>query len=337
MKLDETQGNVIRGEAEPRLDTRHQNGPRPSDVEPPSAARNTGAKDLLKRMRQQSDGLSASMHSIAEFLLREGSGIANLGMGQVATLSYSSKATLVRYARQLGYDGWKSFRADFIEQARLEERRSMGGAKVDLNYPFGAGADANAIAQSIVDIRRVAHDIVLGSLDTQLVDTAAELVLCAHRLVFLGNPPNRQYGELFAYNLNNIGVECRVPHNETRDQELRQLGGRDCVIVSSYSGNLSRDLGDPVRMARTRGVPLIAITGAGSPLTNICTIALEYPPLEHYYTKIGGFYSCECTALILDLLYCVCYRGNYENNKRGRANLGEALARTTSVADELAG
>lgn len=337
MKLGETQNSPTKGEAEPRLDTRGQNGPRPSGVEPASAARNLGAKDLLKRMRQQSDSLSASMHSIAEFLLREGSGIANLGMGQVAALSYSSKATLVRYARQLGYDGWKSFRADFIEQARLEEKRSMGGTKVDLNYPFDAGEDTSAIAQSIVDIRRAAHDIVLGNLDTQLVDTAADLLLDARRLVFLGNPPNRQYGELFAYNLYNIGVECRVPHNETRDQELRQLGGRDCVIVSSYSGNLSRDLGSPVHMVRNLGVPLIAITGAGSPLSNICTIALEYPPLEHYYTKIGGFYSCECTALILDLLYCSCYRRNYESNKRGRVNLSETLARSTNVADELAG
>lgn len=292
--------------------------------------------DLLKRMRRQSDGLSASMHSIAEFLLREGSGIANLGMGQVAALSYSSKATLVRYARQLGYDGWKSFRADFIEQAKLDEKRSMGKAKVDLNYPFDEDATTEEMVQSLVTVRHATHEILLDSLNTQPIDEAAQLVLGARHLVFLGNPPNRQYGELFAFNLDALGIDCRVPHNEMQEQELRRLDSRDCVIASSYSGDTSRELGRLVSMAHAREVATIAITGAGSPLAHVCTTALEYPPLEHYYTKIAGFYSCECMSLILDSLYSACYLANYQENKRGRLSLGEILTRSTNITDELA-
>lgn len=63
--------------------------------------------------------------------------------------------------------------------------------------------------------------------------------------------------------------------------------------------------------------------------------SLRNPPLEHYYTKVAGSYSCECISMILDWLFCACYQQDFEENRSGRLRLGENLSRFINVADEL--
>ena len=68
----------------------------------------------LRYAHEASLGMPSSIKDVADFLLSEGTGIADLTMAQVATSVYTSKPTLVRFAKRAGYTGWKDYRHDFL-------------------------------------------------------------------------------------------------------------------------------------------------------------------------------------------------------------------------------
>ena len=72
--------------------------------------------------REASLGMPGSIKDVADFLLSEGTGIANLTMAQIASRTYTSKPTLVRFAKQAGYAGWRDYRHDLLVAMRAWRR-----------------------------------------------------------------------------------------------------------------------------------------------------------------------------------------------------------------------
>ena len=52
---------------------------------------------------------NSSKKSIGEFVLRKKSHVSKYTTQQIADETYTSKAALVRFAKALGYQGWKEF------------------------------------------------------------------------------------------------------------------------------------------------------------------------------------------------------------------------------------
>ena len=85
--------------------------------------------DLCERVRRQSLEMPGARQSIADFLVQEGSGIKNLTMSEVADLTFTSKPSLVRFAKALGFDGWRSFRLAYVEAVERSEKDRATGAQ----------------------------------------------------------------------------------------------------------------------------------------------------------------------------------------------------------------
>lgn len=277
--------------------------------------------------REASLGLPGSIKQVADFLLAEGTGIAQMTMAQIAAKAYTSKPTLVRFAKQAGYTGWRDYRHDFLmameeleaQQARLQE--------VDVNVPFGPGAPAHDVTGSLVRIQHLAAREVERTLDCDALDKAAEAVLSAHDVVHFGVMQNYHHGKIFASNLSLMGVLCRAPRadNESGVVALHLKKG-DCAVVTSYSGGLAHVPMVFVPQLKERGVSVIAVTNSRhSPLADIADYVLAYPPLEHLHAKVAAFYSGTCTQLILDALYACCYARRFDESRSSRRGVIESM------------
>ena len=71
---------------------------------------------------------------IGKFVLNEKDRLHKYSMEEIAQYTYTSKATLVRFAKALGYKGWRDFMKAFIEEVKYQNDNST---EVDVNYPFG--------------------------------------------------------------------------------------------------------------------------------------------------------------------------------------------------------
>ena len=273
--------------------------------------------------REASLGLPGSIKQVADFLLTEGTGIAQMTMGQIAARAYTSKPTLVRFAKQAGYSGWKDFRHDFLVAMAEHEAQRTRLQEVDVNVPFGAGAPADDVVESLVSIQHLAAREVRRTLDRDALEGAAETILGAHDVVHFGVMQNHQRGEIFASNLSLMGVLCRTPRADDQSGAVaHHLTKGDCAVVTSYSGGLAHVPMVFVPQLKERGVSIVAVTNSEhSPLADIADYVLAYPPHEHYHAKVAAFYSGACTQLILDALYACCYVRRFEEGRGSRRGL----------------
>lgn len=289
--------------------------------------------------REASLGMPGSIKQVADFLLSEGTGIAGMTMRQIAASAYTSKPTLVRFAKQAGYAGWKDYRHDFlVAAARLEEEQSQR-ADVDVNFPFQAGAPADEAFEGIARIHQLAIDEVRHSLDRDALSQAADAILGAHDVAFFGAMQNYHLGRVFASNLGIMGTLCRTPTGEEAAAVAGHLTQGDCLVVASYSGGLTGVSMALVPQAKRRGATVVAVTNSErSPLGDLADHTLSYAPLEHRHTKVGTFYSSTCTSLILDALYASCCAKRFETSVRSRSSIVNSLRdlRPNDFADTFA-
>ena len=59
--------------------------------------------------------------TIGEFLLAKKSRVREYNMQQIAEETFSSKSSLVRFAKALGFSGWKEFMEQFLSDSYYEE------------------------------------------------------------------------------------------------------------------------------------------------------------------------------------------------------------------------
>ena len=277
--------------------------------------------------QEASLGLPGSIKQVADFLLAEGTGIAQLTMDQIAARAYTSKPTLVRFAKQAGYAGWKDYRRDFLEAMAALEEEQARQMEVDVNVPFASGAPVDEVIDSLLRIQRLAATEVERTLDRTALTLAASTILSAHDVVHFGVMHNYQRGKIFASNLSLMGVLCRTPRADDESGAVaHHLTCGDCAVVTSYSGGLAHVPMVFVPQLKERGVSIIAVTNsAHSPLGDVADHILAYPPLEHFHAKVAAFYSGACTQLILDALYASCYAQRFDEGHSIRRGVLEEM------------
>ena len=293
--------------------------------------------DVLARVQKASLDLPGARKSIADFLLREGSGVANLSMAEVADLSFTSKPSLVRFAKGMGFAGWRDFRLAFVTLMRQSEEESARRADVDPNHPFVADDDLATVVANIALLEQRAIAEAMEQIAQDMLFEATQRVLHARSLVFFGAEPNSHFGRVFAYKLRQIGRTCHVPTRDEWPMIARGLGPEDTAIVTSYSGvGPQRAPVSFLSLFNEVGVPCIAITNSGSNwLRENCDCVLSFKPRERYYSKISGFYSERCVELMLDALFGACFAANYDQNEIIKLRALISYERQHHVEDEL--
>lgn len=292
-----------------------------------SEPKSIDASRAIAYAQEASLGLPGSIKQVADFLLAEGTGIEQMTMAQIAARAYTSKPTLVRFAKQAGYAGWKDYRHDFIvAMAELEAKRARE-VEVDVNTPFGPGAATNEIVRSLNRIQRLAASEIESSLDRDELAQAADAILAARDVVHFGVMQNYHRGKVFASNLSLMGILCRTPIPDDESGAVaHHLTAGDCAIFTSYSGGLSHVPMVFVPMLKERGVTIVAVTNSQhSPLSNLADHTLAYQPLEHFHAKIAAFYSGACTQMILDALYACCYARRFDESRRSRQGVIDGM------------
>ncbi|MBP3885887.1 MAG: MurR/RpiR family transcriptional regulator, partial [Olsenella sp.] len=276
-----------------------------------------------------------SRKAIADFLLLEGSGVAQLTMAQVASATYTSKPTLVRFAKRLGFSGWPEFREAFLAETLAEDERMATGNGVDVNHPFGADASLAEAVGNIVRVQELAIHGIAEKLDEEALIRAAKAIDGARNVVFFARPPSRHFGHHFGFELNSIGKTCCVPHAEEGDLAINVMEKVDCALFASYGGALAKEPLCYVEDVRDKGITVIAVTSKGSALAHSADIALTFDPIERYFDKIAGFYSCACIRQYLDALFVACYQEHYSEYQQEGQERTERLKRVAGMRDDL--
>ena len=251
-----------------------------------------------------------SRQYIADFLLREKTNVRNYSMQQIADATFSSKTTLVRFAKKLGFSGWMEFLDKFLEEAHYLENHFSA---IDPNLPFGKDDSLAEIISkiSMLQIESIQDTVELVSEED--IKTAGDMILRARRIVLFGMSPNAFLCHLFARKLAAIGILAAVAETDEGGIMTEAMGPEDCAVLVSYSGNNPKR--KPMRFVKAlkeRNVPMIAITGLGDNyLRENIPCCLSISSRERLYSKISTFATEESIQFLFNVLYSYCFSKNY--------------------------
>lgn len=268
---------------------------------------------LIQKIEDYTILYKDSRSQIAEFLIQNKDDLNEYSMNDISKQTFSSKATLVRFAKSLGFSGWKELIKTLIEEIRYEEKHYSA---ISPNIPFDKNDSFQDIIQNISTVQIESINDTANRIDTAALEEAVRKLISANRIVVLGMSPNNLLAEIFRRKMATIGKIVEVAPPGEIGIIAYSLTNKDAAIVISYSGNdVSREPMKFIPDMNSKGVKLIGITSDGynymrQEIDTVLTISSR----EGLYKKISNFSTEESILFILNVLYACFFSKEYIKN-----------------------
>lgn len=269
---------------------------------------------------------SGTRKCIGDFIIKERHNIHKYSIQEIADKTFTSKATLVRFAKSLGFSGWREFINAFVEEQRYQDKHY---SSIDPNYPFKASSTQKDIINQMCSLQMESlmdtADLILSEIP--MLNGAEALIRRSNRISLFGLSPNNYLGELFARRMLSIGKVIDTSFQYNFGLLASSLTERDCAIIVSYSGN--NELFEPmtvIPILRQNHVPLIGITSIGDNLLREnADYTLSISSQERLYSKISTFATETSILYILNVLFSCYFVQDYDNNLQRKIDTGRRL------------
>jgi DNA-binding MurR/RpiR family transcriptional regulator len=226
--------------------------------------------DLLQRLAKGAERFSANQRVLAKYLHSHYQTVAFSNVSQFAEQSGVSEATVVRFAKALGFKGYP----DFQKEVRRLVRADLKGTERFQLSP----ADASPLD---IVLRKEMEN--LGALregfDPSAFRQALKLLRGASEVLVVGARATAPLAGHLAFGLGKLGVRCARASSVTSDtyDQIHRLDRKACVIVVGFPRYL-RELVEVLDFAKSAKLASVAITdSAFSPLRGDVSL---YAPAE---------------------------------------------------------
>ncbi|MCA0920419.1 MurR/RpiR family transcriptional regulator [Pseudooceanicola nanhaiensis] len=219
-------------------------------------------RDVLRRIECSRDDLPGALGRIADFVLREPEAVVQASMSELAVLAGSGEASIVRFCRKLGFDGYAAFKLSLAS---------------DIPYRHSAVPKETDLGTRIAEAVRATVD---NTVEAELVEVAQKLVAARHVDIF-GAGVSGIVARLFAYRFSRVGLVARWIDDPIVAGEIAgALDARSVYMTISETG-LTEQTERLLSLAGERGAYRVAISGRRiADLARMCDKVLIATPLS---------------------------------------------------------
>lgn len=266
--------------------------------------------------------LTPAERSLAEFLSFHAAEVPRLSISELAQRTSTSNATVVRFCRRLGFDGFRAFRIQLVS----ELERGLSKHPVNLNYPVSPFQSTSATLDSIASVSKEAVDATRAALNPHDVQAVARAIRKAPLVLIYASGDTQITAESFANLLIKIGIRCIIAERR-REYYANAHAARqgEVALFASYSGahiGAMRDAG-VLGELKARGCTTIGVTASTELQPQIDRIII-FPAREDPQRKIATFYSQACFRYIFNCIYAETWALDYEANTRHKDSIRRA-------------
>jgi len=228
-------------------------------------------KDILHIIEAFSGSMSKSQKRIAQYILENIDKAAFMTAVRLARFAEVSESTVVRFAMELGYDGYPDMRRALQDSMR-GKLTSVQRIKVAKDRLGTRDILTQVLSSDIEQIRQTMEET-----DSENFDKAVNAIAGAKSIYILGLRSSsflaKFMGFYFDLLFSNSRVISESPDSEVFEQIIRLSEG-DVLIAISFP-RYSRRTIKTMQYARSVGATIVAITdGLASPLTELADITL---------------------------------------------------------------
>jgi DNA-binding MurR/RpiR family transcriptional regulator len=228
-------------------------------------------KDVLAVIANSNIHYSKGQRRIAKYIQENYDKAAFMTAGKLGTTVGVSESTVVRFAAELGYDGYPGMRKALQEiiRNRLTSVQRIEVAKDLIN---GSNVLKAVLTADMEKLQKTIDEIDMVSFNA-----AVDAIISAEQVYIVGMRSSATLSSFMGYYLNLLRDNVHLLHDtavsEIYEQVIRIKKG-DVFIAMSYPRYCSRTV-KAMRFAKEAGATTISLTdGESSPLVNISDITL---------------------------------------------------------------
>ena len=222
--------------------------------------------DLINKIQSELPGFSKGQKQIARFILEHYDKAAFMTASRLGTTVGVSESTVVRFATELGYDGYPHLQRALQEMIR---NKLTSVQRMEVSSDRMGGRDVlQTVLHADMDMIRQ----TLDEIDRDAFQGAVDALIGAKRIYLLGVRSSSALSSFVGFYFNLLFENVRLVHtnsvSEIFEQVLR-VGPGDVVFGVSFPRYSKRTL-SAMQYARDRGARVIALTDSHlSPLAPV--------------------------------------------------------------------
>ena len=229
------------------------------------------AADISERIKAVYSTLSKGQKKITNAVLNDYDKVAYLTAAKLGDLVGVSESTVVRFADELGFEGYSQFQLAVQELVRIKLTPNQ---RIEITKQrIGRGDVIDNAMES--DINKIKY--TLEHLDRRSFSNAVDAILSAKHIYITGARSSEPLARLLSYNLSLIfdNVRLVVPTSSAEVfEQMYSVGEEDVVIAFSFPRYSSKMI-NGIKFARRKNAKVIVFTDSEvSPIAEFANCVL---------------------------------------------------------------
>jgi DNA-binding MurR/RpiR family transcriptional regulator len=287
-----------------------------------SGAEMLNSDGTLVRVRSLLPEFTGALRRVAEQVLADPAAASRATIVELAERSGTSPATVTRFCRALGFDGYADLRLGIAAETG---RARSAGWTVDIGREIQPGDPLERVLGQIMAADTQAMNDTAALLDLREVERAAVAIASAPRVNIFGASGSALVGEEMQFSLHRIGVPVWAwtdVHNGLASAALSRAG--DVALGISHSGD-TRETIELLAEASSRGATTIALTSfPRSPLAELADIVLLTATQATTF-RPDALSARHPQLVVLDLLYVAVAQRTHERSHAAFQRTAQAV------------
>ena len=226
----------------------------------------------IKQIFARTDRLNGAQKRLGRYLQNDSSALLVSNVSDLANAVGVSKATVVRFAKSLGYKGFPEFKRDIQKEMR---RQLRAASRMEQTFAE-LGNDENIFAKLIKrDIELLQETLQAVALPD--FHKAVELIWHARKVYIIGLNASMALAYLLHFRLVRVKKEAHWVFLTGGTSLLEQLAfmERDDVLIAIDFVNVPREVQTALQYAKKVGAPILGITDfPSSPIAKAADVCL---------------------------------------------------------------
>ena len=265
-------------------------------------------------MQTQLASFSPVGQKIAKAILDDPERVVDVSIQQLAREISVSEASIVRFCRTLGLEGFSDLKMALLKNAAPTQIPSVF-EEIDENDSM------EAVARNVFVRNLNTLQIAMQRLDFGAVTAAAELLRDAKKIVILGSAASASIAENFYIHLFRVGFPASVETDGEFMQVAAHMADEHTVFIAVSRGGRTKAVVNAFEEARRRGAKTISITANdNTPLARASDI-----PIIHYAPVQALASTRVVQNTVIDCLY-VCATRHRQKEVIGQITENRRLA-----------
>lgn len=279
-------------------------------------------ESVAEKISAEYYNLTASEKKTADYVIAHQRDTQFLSITELAEASGVAEATVSRFCRRLGYQGYNAFKLA-LAKSTVTQRNSGG------NPLSGEVQDTDSLSDLCrklfnADVNAMAHTMEL--IKPESIKAAADLLEQAGKVLCMGQGGSMIIAQEAAHLFSTAsGKFFAVSDSHMQAIAAATMEKTDVILFFSYSG-ATKDMMDTLSLARKRGAKIILVTRfPKSPGAAISDVVLQCGANESPL-QLGSVPARIAQMYLTDVLFSELCRRDLDGCRQSRSAIADALA-----------